>query len=180
MKQKRIFSVFVVIGLVCAVIAVATTRAQAGASTTATETGQVTQATLSAVVESSNPDPAEVTAAQSALSNASAAYKLAQQKYNVNSTDSVALSCNGIDSAKRAYDDAVNAYNSYISNWRVQVNGAAGRGRRRDRTVDIRGVTTAQGTDGRGRRVTAGAVAANAQVSEFANIGAGGGRRTGL
>lgn len=171
MKQKRIFSVFVVIGLVCAVIAVATTRAQAGASTTATETGQVTQSTLSAVVESSNPDPAEVTAAQSALSNASAAYKLAQQKYNVNSTDSVALSCNGIDSAKRAYDNAVNAYNSYISNWR---------GRRRDRTVDVRGVTTAQGTDGRGCRVTASAVAANAQVSEFANIGAGGGRRTGL
>jgi HlyD family secretion protein len=72
-----------------------------------------------------NPDPAEVTAAQLALSNAAANYKLAQQKYKVNSTDSVALSCNGIDSAKQAYDDAVTAYNNYISNWRVQVNGTA-------------------------------------------------------
>jgi HlyD family secretion protein len=191
MKKKRIFSVFVVVALVCAVVAVATTRAQPSTSTTAAETGTVTQATLSAVVESSgsaspvasvtrafgtsgtvskvnvqvgdkvkqgdvlaeldttdlelavaqaeqsylsqqatysmtiNPDPAEVTAAQLALSNASANYKLAQQKYQVNSTDSVALSCNGIDSAKQAYDDAVNAYNAYVSNWRVQVNGTA-------------------------------------------------------
>jgi RND family efflux transporter MFP subunit len=71
-----------------------------------------------------NPDPAEVTSAQLALSNASAAYRLAQQKYAVNSTDQVMLSCNNLDSAKMTYDDAVSAYNNYLSNWRVQVTGA--------------------------------------------------------
>ncbi len=35
-----------------------------------------------------NPDPDEVAAAELAVSNAAAAYKLAQQKYTVNSTDS--------------------------------------------------------------------------------------------
>jgi HlyD family secretion protein len=69
------------------------------------------------------PDANEVTSAQLALSNASSNYKLAQQKYKVNSTDSVSLSCNGLDSAKQAYDDAVTAYNNYLSNWRVQVYG---------------------------------------------------------
>lgn len=71
------------------------------------------------------PDKNEVAAAQLALSNAQAAYKLAQQKYAVNSTDSVALSCGDLDSAKKTYDDAVTAYNNYIADWRVQVNGAA-------------------------------------------------------
>jgi HlyD family secretion protein len=71
-----------------------------------------------------NPDPAAVTSAQLALSNASAAYKLAQQKYTVNSTDQVAISCNSLDNAKQTYDDAVTAYNAYISNWRVIVNGS--------------------------------------------------------
>ncbi len=72
-----------------------------------------------------NPDPAEVTAAQLAVSNAAAAYKLAQQKYQVNSTDSVMLSCNNLDNVKKTYDDAQTAYNNYSSNWRVQVNGTA-------------------------------------------------------
>jgi HlyD family secretion protein len=70
-----------------------------------------------------NPDPATVTSAQLALSSASAAYKLAQQKYAVNSTDQVMLSCNNLDNAKQTYDDAVTAYNIYLSDWRVQVNG---------------------------------------------------------
>ena len=69
------------------------------------------------------PDPNAVKSAQIALDNAAAAYKLAQQKYAVNSTDQVALSCDNLDSAKQAYDDAVTAYNAYISNWRVIVNG---------------------------------------------------------
>ena len=185
MKKKRLFSVLVVIGLVCAVVAVATARAQTSTSTTAIETGQVTQATLSAVVESSgsvtpkavsalsfgvastvrtvnvkvgdrvqqgevlaeldttdlelavaqaeqaylsqqatysltvNPDPVAVAAAQLAVSNAAAAYKLAQQKYTVNSTDSVMLSCTNLDNFQQTYDDAVNAYNVLLANWRA-------------------------------------------------------------
>ena len=190
MKKKRFFILLVIVGLLSAGI-VAVTSAQATTDTAAVETGKVTQATLSSVVESSGsaspvaevtlafgasgtidrvnvavgdrvkagdvlaeldtsdlelavaqaeqsylsqqaaysmtltPDANEVTSAQLALSNASANYKLAQQKYKVNSTDSVSLSCDGIDSAKQAYDDAVTAYNNYISNWRVQVNGTA-------------------------------------------------------
>jgi HlyD family secretion protein len=71
------------------------------------------------------PDPAEVQAARTAVDNAENAYRLAQQKYAVNRTDQVALSCNNVDNAKQSYDDAVIAYNNYLSNWRVQVNGAA-------------------------------------------------------
>ena len=71
------------------------------------------------------PDENEVEAARLTLSNAQAAYQLAQKKYAVNSTDSVNLSCDTIDSAKKTYDDAVNAYNAYASDWRVQVNGTA-------------------------------------------------------
>ena len=191
MNKKRIFMTLGTIVLIGAGVTFAMTRSQATTSTTEAETGQVTQATLSSVVESSgsvspessvtlsfgasgtvskvnaevgdqvkkgdvlaeldttdlelqvaqaeqsylsqqatysmtvNPDPAEVTAAQIALSNASAAYKLAQQKYQVNSTDSVWLSCDNVDSARQTYDDAQTAYNNYISNWRVQVNGSA-------------------------------------------------------
>lgn len=80
----------------------------------------IQQASYSLTVQ---PDPAEITAAQMALNNASAAYQLAQQKYAVNSTDQVMLSCLNVESAKRTYDDAVTAYNSYLSNWRVQVYG---------------------------------------------------------
>ena len=72
-----------------------------------------------------NPAPADVTAAELAMSNASDAYKLAQQKYQVNSTDSVMLSCDNLDNLKKTYDDALTAYNNYISNWKVQVNGTA-------------------------------------------------------
>jgi RND family efflux transporter MFP subunit len=71
------------------------------------------------------PDPDAVTAAQTALDNATAAYQLAQKKYTVNSTDQVAISCNNVDNARRTYDDAVTAYNNYLSNWRVQVTGSA-------------------------------------------------------
>ena len=190
MKKKRVFILLAVVVLVCGGVAFASTRSQATTSTSTTQLGQVTQATLSSVVESSgsatpkaesalafgasgtvskvnvqvgdqvkqgdvlaeldttdlelevaqaeqsyisqqasysmtvNPDPAEVTAAQLALSNASAAYKLAQQKYKVNSTDSVALACNNLDSAQRTYDDAVNAYNALLTNWRAVVNGS--------------------------------------------------------
>ncbi len=190
MKKKRIFLLLVVLVVMIGVVT-SVSQAQSTTTTTAAQTGEVTQATLSSVVESSGsvspvatvtrsfgtsgtvsrvnvqvgdkvkkgnvlaeldttdlelamaqaeqsylsqqatysvtviPDPAAVTAAQLSLSNASASYKLAQQKYTVNSTDSVALSCDGIDSARQAYDDAVTAYNNYVSNWRVEVNGTA-------------------------------------------------------
>jgi len=78
------------------------------------------QATYSETV---NPDPDEVAAAELAVSNATAAYKLAQQKYKVNSTDSVMLSCNNLDNVKKTYDDAVNAYNALLANWHAVVNG---------------------------------------------------------
>ena len=188
MKKKRILILLGVVVLVGAGVAVAASRSSS-ATTATTELGQVTQATLSSVVESSgsvspesevtlsfgasgtvskvnvqvgdqvkqgdvlaeldtadlelevaqaeqsylsqqasysmtvNPDPAEVTAAPLALNNASAAYKLAQQKYALNSTDQVALSCNSVDNAKQSYDDAVTAYNIYLSDWHVQVYG---------------------------------------------------------
>jgi HlyD family secretion protein len=80
------------------------------------------QATYSMTV---NPDPDEVAAAELAVSNAAAAYQLAQQKYKVNSTDSVMLSCNNLDNLKKTYDDAVNAYNAYVADWHVQVHGTA-------------------------------------------------------
>jgi HlyD family secretion protein len=75
--------------------------------------------------ETVNPDPNEVAAAELAVSNAEAAYALAQQKYKVNSTDSVMLSCNNLDNLKKTYDDAQTAYDAYVSDWRVQVNGTA-------------------------------------------------------
>jgi HlyD family secretion protein len=80
----------------------------------------IQQANYSMTVQ---PDPAEVASAEIALANATAAYKLAQQKYAVNSTDQVAISCNNVDSAKKTYDDALTAYNNYLSDWRVQVYG---------------------------------------------------------
>ena len=46
------------------------------------------QATYSMTV---NPDPNSVAAAELAVSNAAAAYKLAQQKYTVNKTDQVMI-----------------------------------------------------------------------------------------
>ena len=80
------------------------------------------QATYSETV---NPDPDEVATAELAVSNATAAYKLARQKYTVNSTDAVLLSCNNLDNFKKTYADAQTAYDAYVSNWRVQVNGSA-------------------------------------------------------
>ncbi len=70
-------------------------------------------------------DPGAVKAAQAALNNAADAYKLAQQKYAVNQSAQVIVGCNNLDNVKQTYDDAVTAYNNYISNWRVQVNGTA-------------------------------------------------------
>lgn len=190
MTKKRLVGLLLGAVLLSAGVAAAT-RAQATTETTTVETGQVTRATLSAVVESAGsvtpaakvtltfgasgtvkavnvsagqtvrrgevlaeldttdlelqvaqaqqtylsqqaaysltvtPDEDAVTAAQLALSNAQAAYQLARQKYAVNSTDAVALACSNLDSAKQTYDDAVTAYNNYVSNWRVQVNGTA-------------------------------------------------------
>ncbi|HET7089892.1 MAG TPA: biotin/lipoyl-binding protein, partial [Anaerolineae bacterium] len=80
----------------------------------------IQQASYSLTVQ---PDPAEVAAAQAALNNAWAAYALAQQKVAVNRTDQVMLSCLNVENARRTYDDAVTAYNTYLSNWRVQVYG---------------------------------------------------------
>jgi RND family efflux transporter MFP subunit len=190
MNKKRIFISIGVVALACAGVAFFATRSQT-TTTTQTELGQVTQATLSSVVESSgsvtpkaenelsfgvsgtvskvnvkvgdqvkkgdvlaeldttdlelevaqaeqsylsqqatysltvNSDPAEVAAAQLAVNNAAAAYKLAQEKYAVNSTDSVMLSCNNLDNVKKTYDDAVTAYNAYVADWHVQVKGTA-------------------------------------------------------
>jgi HlyD family secretion protein len=191
MNKKRVFIPIGVAALACAGIVFFSARSQASATTTATQLGEVTQTSLSSVVESSgsvapkaendlsfgvsgtvskvnvkvgdevkqgdvlaeldttdlelalaqaeqaylsqqatysmtvNPDPDEVAAAGLAVSNAAAAYQLAQQKYAVNSTDSVMLSCNNLDNLKKIYDDAVNAYNAYVSDWHVQVNGTA-------------------------------------------------------
>jgi HlyD family secretion protein len=191
MTKKRIFMTLGAIVLVGAGVTFATNRSQTASADTTTQTGQVTRATLSAVIESSgsaspessitlsfgaagtvnkvnvqlgdlvkqgdvlaeidttdlelavaqaeqdylsqqatysmtvDPDPADMAAAKLSVSNAAAAYQLAQQKYKVNSTDSVMLSCNNLDSVKKTYDDAQTAYNNYISNWRVQVNGTA-------------------------------------------------------
>ena len=80
----------------------------------------IQQASYSMTVQ---PDPAEVTAAQMALNNAWAAYQLSQQKHAVNSTDQVMLSCVNLDNAQKTYEDAVTAYNTYLSDWRVQVYG---------------------------------------------------------
>jgi HlyD family secretion protein len=191
MSKKRIFMTLGAIVLVGAGVTFATNRSQTASADTTTETGQVTRATLSSMIESSgsaspessitlsfgasgtvnkvnvqlgdlveqgdvlaemdttdlelvvaqaeqsylsqqatysmtvNPDPADVAAAKLSVSNAAAAYQLAQQKYKVNSTDSVMLSCDNLDSAKETYDDAQTAYNNYVSDWRVQVNGSA-------------------------------------------------------
>jgi HlyD family secretion protein len=71
------------------------------------------------------PDPDAVKGAQLALNNAAESYRLAQQKYAVNQSAQVLIACNNLDNVKQSYDDAVTAYNNYISNWRVQVNGTA-------------------------------------------------------
>ncbi len=71
------------------------------------------------------PDPDAVKSAQLALNSAADAYQLTQQKYAVNQTAQVTVACNNLDNVKQSYDDAVTAYNNYISNWRVQVNGTA-------------------------------------------------------
>jgi HlyD family secretion protein len=81
----------------------------------------IQQASYSMTIQ---PDPADVASAQMALNNAAEAYRLAQQKYAVNNTDQVMLSCVNVDNARRAYDDALTAYNNYLSNWRVQVYGS--------------------------------------------------------
>ncbi len=191
MSKKRVFIPIGVVALAFVGVAFFSARSEATATTTTTQLGKVTQATLSSVVDSSgsvtpkgenelsfgvsgtvskvnvkvgdkvkkgdvlgeldttdlelalaqaeqsylsqqatysltaNPDPDAVTAAQLAVSNASAAYQLAQQKYAVNSIDSVMLSCNDLDNLKKTYDDAQTAYDVYVSDWHVQVNGAA-------------------------------------------------------
>ncbi len=70
-------------------------------------------------------DPDAIAAAQASVSNAEASYKVAQQKYASSTTDQITISCNNVDNALQSYNDAQTAYNNYISNWRVQVNGSA-------------------------------------------------------
>ncbi len=77
------------------------------------------QATYSKTVQA---DPEAVTAAQAALNNAQNAYRIALQKSGL-SGDQIMVSCANLDDAQKAYADAVTAYNNYLSNWRVQVNG---------------------------------------------------------
>lgn len=69
------------------------------------------------------PDPAAIKSAQLAFDNAAAAYTVAQQKFAASGTAAVLASCNNLDNAKQAYDDAVTAYNNYQSNWRAVVDG---------------------------------------------------------
>jgi HlyD family secretion protein len=82
----------------------------------------IEQAAYSMTVQ---PDPAAVAAARTTMGNAEAAYKVAQQKYASSATDQVLISCNNVDNALQAYNDAQTAYNDYSANWRVQVTGAA-------------------------------------------------------
>lgn len=70
------------------------------------------------------PDPNAVKSAQLAFDNASAAYRLAQQKYTVTGANQLLTSCSNLDNAKQAYDDAVNAYNALLTDWRAVVNGS--------------------------------------------------------
>jgi HlyD family secretion protein len=77
------------------------------------------QTTYSKTVQ---PDPDAVTAAQAALNNANNAYQIALHKSSL-SGDQITVSCANLANAKQAYDDAVTAYNSYLSDWRVQVYG---------------------------------------------------------
>jgi HlyD family secretion protein len=82
----------------------------------------IQQATYSMTVQ---PDADEVTAAQAALSNAAAAYKLAQQRHEATSTQEVAQSCGeDLDNARRTYDDASNAYHNLFDDYRVVVRGS--------------------------------------------------------
>jgi HlyD family secretion protein len=70
------------------------------------------------------PDPDAVKAAQLALNNASAAYRLAQQKQAATGANQLLTSCSNLADAQQAYDDAVNAYNALLANWRAVVNGS--------------------------------------------------------
>jgi HlyD family secretion protein len=81
----------------------------------------IQQASYSMTVQ---PDASDAAAAQAALNNAWAAYQLAQQKYAAEGAYQVMTSCDDVDSAKKTYDDALTAYNNYLSDWRVQVYGA--------------------------------------------------------
>jgi HlyD family secretion protein len=70
------------------------------------------------------PDPNAIKSAQLAFDNATAAYQLAQRKYAVTGANQLLTSCSNLDNAKQAYDDAVNAYNALLANWRAVVNGS--------------------------------------------------------
>jgi RND family efflux transporter MFP subunit len=70
------------------------------------------------------PDPNAIKSAQLAFDNASAAYRLAQQKYAVTGVNQTLTSCSNLDNTKQAYDDAVNAYNALLTDWRAVVNGS--------------------------------------------------------
>lgn len=85
----------------------------------AEQTYLLQQATYSKTVQA---DPDTVSAAQAALDNADNAYRIALQKSGL-SSDQIAVSCANLDDAKQTYDDALRAYNNYLLNWRVQVNG---------------------------------------------------------
>src|SRR5512135_50390 len=78
------------------------------------------QATYSSTLQ---VDPTALSTAQIAANNAYNAYKIAQQKAGLTSQQ-VAANCANVDTAKTALDDAQTAYNVYLSNWRVQVDGS--------------------------------------------------------
>lgn len=88
----------------------------------------IQQASYSMTIQ---PDPNAVKSAQLAFNNAAAAYRVAQQKYAATGANQLLTSsCNNLDDAKQAYDDAVNAYNAYTVKWgpnaeHVAVNGGA-------------------------------------------------------
>jgi HlyD family secretion protein len=82
----------------------------------------IQQATYSMTTQS---DPGAIAAAQASVSSAEAAYQVARQKYASSTTDQITISCNNVDNALQSYNDAQTAYNAYVANWRVQVNGSA-------------------------------------------------------
>jgi HlyD family secretion protein len=153
MRRKRtwiIIGVAVVLVGVGVVVATNSQRSAAQAAQTTVQTGRVTESTLLLTVDSSGSVSPESTVTLSfgtsgtvdkvnvrpgdrvkqgdvlaELDTRDLALQVAQQKYASSATDQVTISCNNVDNALQSYNDAQTAYDAYIANWRVQVNGTA-------------------------------------------------------
>jgi HlyD family secretion protein len=114
MKKKRtwiIIGIAVVLSVVGVVLVTNNQRSVAQAARSNVQLGRVTQATLLSTVDSSGSVTPE---SKTTLS------------FGTSGTISqVTVACNNLDNVQQSYDDAVTAYNNYISNWHVQVNGTA-------------------------------------------------------